>query len=923
MSTTWDWPGSHWWRVDLHAHSPASYDFKPETDRVAADWLAWVVACRTAGLHAVALTDHNTPDGVPGIQEAQRNSSGIIVFPGVEATVGGIHILCILDPRCGRDDVVSMLSKLGIDPSAFGTHEASSTKSIVEAFEIANASGAIVVAAHVNGPKGLLTLSGVDRLKALKHAGLAAAEIALVAPSDPDETWLDPTGDDVQTWLDGSNTNGRKITQVWGSDSHSHAHAGRQFTWVKMTRPDIEGLRLAFLDGDGSVLPSLAPQDPNRHASNVIESITVTKAKFMGRPEPMTVHFNPWFNAIIGSRGTGKSTLVDFCRVALRRENELDGGGETTLRSVLDKRMRIPVGRHDEGLITSDTVVDVVYRKDGERFSLAWDKQGQMAPISRLNGTQRVPESGDINERFPIRIYSQKQLFDLAKDPDALLVVIDDTPEVRGSELMRASKEAETKYLSLCAEARSLKAKAADLPARQATLNDVRRKVEVLQQGGHAQTLSEFRLRRLQDDSWTDAQRLIEENILALEQQTNSLSLPALAQTDEDGPDPAIQVLKRMHQEASSALGNLRAEVTNSIQRTRARIAAITLGDDAVVWSEVVETSEQGYTRVTEQLAQAGIANPDEYRDLLLRAETLEQEIRTLQLQFTTGDEREQEAKNQLDVYRNLRRELTDRRTQFAIGATNSLIRAEIKEFGDSSDFEAFLRNSLGIERFDEDQRVIVEMVVSPIEENSGWSFHGLDSAVTRLREVVSDPKEKWLSTDRRFEAALRRLQPERIDRLALYTPQDSVDVSFRDPRDSGNQWRKLSQGSPGQQTAALLAFVLGYGEEPIILDQPEDDLDNTLIYELLVQRLRDSKQSRQIIVVTHNPNIVVHGDAELVVSLEAVSGQSKIKFAGGLQEQEAREEICRVMEGGRQAFETRYRRISGVGRRHTDGNAL
>jgi hypothetical protein len=117
---------------------------------------------------------------------------------------------------------------------------------------------------------------------------------------------------------------------------------------------------------------------------------------------------------------------------------------------------------------------------------------------------------------------------------------------------------------------------------------------------------------------------------------------------------------------------------------------------------------------------------------------------------------------------------------------------------------------------------------------------------------------------------------------LLSTVPEDNVAVSFRDPR--GNQWRNIGQGSPGQQTAALLAFVLGYGSEPILLDQPEDDLDNTLIYELLVQRIRGSKQTRQIVVVTHNPNIVVHGDAELVISLEAIHGQSKVRFAGGLQ---------------------------------------
>ncbi len=157
---------------------------------------------------------------------------------------------------------------------------------------------------------------------------------------------------------------------------------------------------------------------------------------------------------------------------------------------------------------------------------------------------------------------------------------------------------------------------------------------------------------------------------------------------------------------------------------------------------------------------------------------------------------------------------------------------------------------------------------------------------------------------------ALERVPPERLDRLALYLPEDAVEVRFKD-RSSG-AWRPLTQGSPGQQTAALLAFVLGYGIEPIILDQPEDDLDNTLIYELLVSRLREIKTKRQVLIVTHNPNIVVHGDAELVLSLEARGGRSRIACQGGLQEQAVREEICRIMEGGREAFESRYQRIMG-----------
>lgn len=911
MSPSWKWPGSRWWRVDLHTHSPASYDFMPDADRDAKDWAAWVSAAKNAGLDAVAVTDHNTPDGISGIQTAAV-AQNLTVFPGVEVTVGGIHLLCLLAPSCPRDDVVALLSKLGIAPTEFGQQDASSNKNIVEAIELATAAGAVVVAPHVNGPKGLLTMPpGQDRLKTLKASGLIAAEVCPL-PSEP-MGWLDPKGTDVQPWLDGTKTEGRWLAEIWCSDSHAFDEAGRRFTWVKMTRPDVEGLRLALLDGrPGSLQPAekANPGDPNKHADCAIESITVREAKYMGRSNPLTVELNPWLNAVIGGRGTGKSTLVDLCRATLRRESELsDIGAETSLRAAFNKRMRVPANRQEEGLLTPNTVVEVTYRKDGERFVLSWDQQGRTPPILRLDGAQRIPEEGDIRERFPIRVYSQKQLFDLAKEPNALLTVIDDSAEVRGRELVRLRKEAETRYLALCAEARALRAQVADLPARTATLADVRRKLEVLQRGGHAKTLNDYRARRRQDGTWDSIQETAAEAVEAVGRAADgSLAVADLDLGSEVDSHPATAALKRAHEQMRSIVENLRKTVIDAVEQARTEIESVRTGGDAVAWRATVSASEQEYQAVTLRLAEAGIANPDEYRDLLQHSTTLEQEIGTLEKRRVTADEREKEAAGELQRYRELRSELTKRRKQFAEKTSSDLIKVEIKDYASREGLEELLRDALGTPRFDDDYRAIREQIVPA--EGQPWSFEKLDELVARLREVLGDPRKQWDTRDRRFETALRKLQPERIDRVALILPEDSVEVSFRDPRDKSSTWRGLAQGSPGQQTAALLAFVLGYGHEPIILDQPEDDLDNTLVYELLVRRLRETKPSRQIIVVTHNPNIVVHGDAELVVSLESHRGQTQVAFAGGLQEVEARDEICRVMEGGRDAFEKRYRRI-------------
>jgi energy-coupling factor transporter ATP-binding protein EcfA2 len=146
----------------------------------------------------------------------------------------------------------------------------------------------------------------------------------------------------------------------------------------------------------------------------------------------------------------------------------------------------------------------------------------------------------------------------------------------------------------------------------------------------------------------------------------------------------------------------------------------------------------------------------------------------------------------------------------------------------------------------------------------------------------------------------------EWADHVRLWYPEDDLRIEYqRDQR-----WYAISQGSQGQRSAALLAFLLAFGDEPIVLDQPEDDLDNHLIYDLIVRQIRENKLHRQLIIVTHNPNIVVNWDAELVHVMDFGSGQCLVQHSGALQEKTVREEVCRVMEGGREAFARRWKRL-------------
>ena len=899
MSASWDWPGSRWWRVDLHCHSPASHDFRCDPASSSPDWIGWVEAGRDAGLHAVAVTDHNTAAGIEHLQRAAAQvENPPVLFPGVELTTAdSCHLLLLMDPARDVSHVEDLLSKVEVPVDARGRQDGRSPLGVEQILRQCG-DDVLVIGAHVNGPRGLLRLSGQQRRGALRDRRMSGAEV-------------DPTRDIDRRWLNGSLPEiGRRVPAVHSSDSHCFDEAGRRYTWVKMTRPDLDGLRLALLDGAGSLRTATRgdPDDPNeQHADLSLESITVEAAKYIGQLSPIQVGLNPWLNVIIGGRGTGKSTLVDFCRKTLRRDGELDGverSEDGALRSLFDRRMRVPSRRDLEGLLTKDTKIEVVYRKDSTRFSLAWSQDGTAHPITLIDGDTLRSEEGDIRQRFPARIYSQKQLFAIAQNPKALLTVIDDSDAVSGADLGRRMDELSDRYLALRAGARSEARKARERPNRTAALADVRRKLKVLEEGGQARVLNDYRRRRQRDGTWGTILEFSQASLDTVEQSVEDLSVADLDSSDDAGQDD--HHLKRLHTALVETFERARSDLTRVVQNARRDIEAIRSGPDAEQWHTSLEASYLEFERVRAELAAEGISDPKDYSRLLADERRLRREIEGLVEAEARSEELEKEAAEVLAAYRKVRRELIDRRRRFARDTSSDTIRVEVRAYGDTNDLVEYLGDRLGTESFERDRNALAGMIEPG--ESGEWDWQRLERVVGQMSAVVAGDPVTWGIRDIRFVNKLQKTEPERLDRIALYLPEDMVTVSFRDH--SKTNWRPLEQGSPGQQTAALLAFVLGYGDEPIILDQPEDDLDNTLIYDLLVTSLRQTKKARQIIIVTHNPNIVVHGDAELVISLESARGQSHLNSIGGLQESNVRAEVCRVMEGGQEAFESRYRRI-------------
>jgi type III restriction enzyme len=150
------------------------------------------------------------------------------------------------------------------------------------------------------------------------------------------------------------------------------------------------------------------------------------------------------------------------------------------------------------------------------------------------------------------------------------------------------------------------------------------------------------------------------------------------------------------------------------------------------------------------------------------------------------------------------------------------------------------------------------------------------------------------------------KLKPTAAFQLTLGYPE-SVPIFEYQTKDGS--YVPFEDASPGQQATALIGLLMNQSAGPLVIDQPEDDLDNSTILRV-AERLWSSKEKRQIIFSTHNPNLVVIGDAELVIHCayqQPVQGaRVEIANQGAIDNKKICETLTDVVEGGAEAFRLR-----------------
>jgi energy-coupling factor transporter ATP-binding protein EcfA2 len=136
--------------------------------------------------------------------------------------------------------------------------------------------------------------------------------------------------------------------------------------------------------------------------------------------------------------------------------------------------------------------------------------------------------------------------------------------------------------------------------------------------------------------------------------------------------------------------------------------------------------------------------------------------------------------------------------------------------------------------------------------------------------------------------------------------PEDVPSIQYK--KDDGDYY-PISEVSTGQKCTALLIIALSEGTKTIIIDQPEDSLDTTSVYEDIVMKLRDGKEKRQFILTTHNASVGVASDSDNFIVLKSTSSRGKIDCYGAIDRENVKSEVIQHLEGGPLPYSLRHKK--------------
>ena len=868
-------------------HYSATFRGKGADGDASAHAKAIVEKAAEIGVSVLAITDHNDVSGVPAFRIAAA-TNGIHILPGFEVSSSeGVHILCIYPQDTDDAQLGRFLGELGIRNIAPSSDL--SSKSFVEILQHVREQGGVAIAAHVTGDKGLFTsLSGQARIRAWQAEELLAIQIPgpvedlppeyrqFVENKNPDYQRIHAADENLALAV----INAKDIVRPEDLDDRSAT------CWIKMSEVSIEGLRQAFLDPGSRIRlnPKVGRLEPEMHAE------MVALAWEGGFLDGAAVHFNPNLNVLVGGRGTGKSTVVESIRAVLGLEaigDEARKAHEGIVRHVLKSGTKISL------LVRAHRPAVREYRIERTipNPPLVRDEHGAVSNL--------LPQ--DVLSR--VEVYGQHEISELTKSREKLTRLLDrfvDRDESltrRKGDLRRALEKNRRGLLETRTELRQIEERLAALPALEELLKKYR-------DAGLEDRLKEQSLLVREERVLASVpERLapVREYLEGLKREIPIDRTFLSAKALEDLPGKEILACANdVFAQLDRDLRRIVKELEQALQRADQGIGAVR-GE----WEKRKKNVQDAYEKILRELQKSRVDGEE-----FIRLRRQIEELRPLRERQKLVDRTEKE---HTDRRRELLAEWEDlkaeefRRLDRAAKKVNQKLRekvqVEVTAAGDREPLFVILRGEIG---------------------------GRLSEAIDTLRNIKELSLTQFVEACRKGAKALNEafgITPAQAERLAAAEPEALMRIEELDlppttairlntaPVGEPPAWQTLEDLSTGQKATAVLLLLLLESAAPLIVDQPEDDLDNRFITEGVVPRMREEKQRRQFVFSTHNANIPVLGDAELIVGLtasgEAERGHARIapEHMGSIDAQPVRELVEEILEGGKEAFEQRRRK--------------
>lgn len=856
--------GSTWLRADFHLHTRADkeFDYSGEDNSFVDDY---VNGLKVAGIQLGVITNHNKFDNneFKALRKKAKKEE-ILLLPGIELSVNdgsnGIHTLIVFSEQWlenGNDYISPFITSMfpGKAESEYQNENGRSDKNILQVVEELEKTSRdyFLIFAHVEQNSGIwkemnggkLTDFSSTRYETVRKRTLGFQKVRTRDDRDKIRQWLD----------------GWYPAEVEGSDCKSIFDIGKgKKNYVKLGAFSFAAVKFALIDKNCRITP-----EPKSYTHSHIKNIRFEGGTLSGQE----LHFSPELNSLIGIRGSGKSSVLEVLRYALD----------------------IPFGEKAGDTEYKQKLVGFTMGSGGKVSINAVDRYGQQYTIRRVwkERFSDVLIEGKIQPGVSIRetvihepiYFGQKDLSSTGEGFEKDLV-----DKLLGSNLDEVRRNISLQRIKVGdAVDRLLKIKNVQdqITEQKEVKQDTEHQLKFYADHGVEEKLQ----KRLDFDK--DIRKM--KKGLELTQGFVSDLEDLLARHEDDlrnflgHTSKHNKDLFEKYYDDYNAFVNLADQIKTGLADLNSHKVALKNRQAELneIRQGMVEEFAEIERKLGEELKNSGTQNisSDEFLRLKKKLITATQLISELEKQGTQKRALETTLLDELRLLNELwllefeliKKELD----KVGSGSTSLSITSEYKD--DKQSYLSFMKNVF-----------------------KGSGIH--DATYKGITKEYPD----FISIYKDFENAQSFFGSNPQILTDLFIKNLKTLLTFQVPNKFTIMYRgkELQHHSLGQRASALILFVLSQQEnDVIIIDQPEDDLDNQTIYEDVIKLIRQMKPGVQFIFATHNPNIPVLGDAEQVHACSFMDDKVSV-CSGSVDNQGTQTTIVNIMEGGQEAFNRR-----------------